>query len=181
MQQDSLPAGTTLGRDFLDRPTLIVAEELLGQHLCREINGEILRYEITEVEAYDGPEDKASHAHKGMTERNSIMFGPAGYWYIYLCYGVHWLLNIVTGPEKYPAAVLFRGLKEVSGPGRLTKKLQIDKIQNRMLSSPDNGLWLESSGRRLQAKDIEKTARIGIDYAGPAWAAAPYRFIVKNG
>ena len=175
-----LPAGTILGKEFLNRPTLVVAEELLGQHLCRKNGDTTLRCQITEVEAYDGPEDRACHAHKGKTDRNSIMFGPAGHWYVYLCYGVHWLLNIVTGPKDYPAAVLFRGVLEVSGPGRLTKKLEINKDQNHLPSTPGSGLWLESSGITLSAKHFEKTPRIGIDYAGPEWAAVPYRFLLKT-
>mgnify|MGYP001481025296 FL=1 len=101
--------GSLLGPEFLNRPVLTVAEELLGNHICSEIEGVVERHIITEVEAYDGHEDKACHAHKGKTPRNAIMFGPAGHWYIYLCYGMHWLLNIVTGPENYPAAILFRG------------------------------------------------------------------------
>lgn len=175
-----LPAGTILGNEFLSRQTLVVAEELLGQHLCRKIGDSTFRYRITEVEAYDGPEDKACHAHKGKTDRNSIMFGPAGHWYVYLCYGVHWLLNIVTGPKEYPAAVLFRGLREVSGPGRLTKKLEINKAQNHLQATQDSGLWLESSGHTINAQDFEKMPRIGIDYAGPQWANVPYRFLLKT-
>lgn len=175
-----LPIGTILGNEFLNRPTLVVAEELLGQQLCRQIGDKTFRYQITEVEAYDGPEDKACHAHKGETDRNSVMFGPAGNWYIYLCYGVHWLLNIVTGPKDYPAAVLFRGLKEVTGPGRLTKKLEIDKALNRLPAKPETRLWLESSGLVIQQDDYEKTPRIGIDYAGPEWISAPYRFVMKG-
>ena len=169
-----------ISADFLNRPTLVVAEELLGQYLCRELDGEVSRFCITEVEAYDGPEDRACHAHRGKTARNSIMFGPAGHWYVYLCYGMHWLLNVVTGPEDFPAAVLFRGLKEVSGPGRLTKKLSIDRTQNRKPCSQQTGLWLECSGVQPQKTDIEKTPRIGIGYAGPEWVAAPYRFVLKK-
>jgi DNA-3-methyladenine glycosylase len=173
-------SGRIISTDFLNRPTLVVAEELLGQYLCREMDGEVHRFCITEVEAYDGPEDKACHAHRGKTDRNSIMFGPAGHWYVYLCYGMHWLLNVVTGPEDFPAAVLFRGLREVSGPGRLTKKLQIDKVQNQKPCSHDTGLWLEKSGIQPCSSDIEKTPRIGIGYAGPEWVAAPYRFVLKD-
>ena len=170
--------GTLLDHHFLDRPTLVVAAELLGQYLCREMEGEVRRYTITEVEAYDGPEDKACHAHKGKTPRNSIMFGTAGHWYVYLCYGMHWLLNVVTGPEEYPAAVLFRGLEEVSGPGRLTKHLGIDKAQDRKACTRETGLWLESSGQTISESEIEKTPRIGIGYA-EEWVDVPYRFILK--
>ena len=168
-----------LDSKFFNRPVLTVAEELLGNHICREIEGSVERHVITEVEAYDGHKDKASHAHKGKTPRNAIMFGPAGHWYIYLCYGMHWLLNIVTGPEDYPAAILFRGIKNTSGPGRLTKKLQIDKSQNEKNASPQTGLWLESATAKPQPIRIERTPRIGIDYAGEHWANVPYRFILK--
>jgi DNA-3-methyladenine glycosylase len=171
--------GSLLGPEFLNRPALTVAEELLGNHICREIKGVVERYIITEVEAYDGHEDKACHAHKGKTPRNAIMFGPAGHWYIYLCYGMHWLLNIVTGPENYPAAILFRGIKDTSGPGRLTKRLQIDKSINEKTASPQIGLWLESAAGKPQSIHIERTPRIGIGYAGEHWAKVPYRFILK--
>jgi DNA-3-methyladenine glycosylase len=168
-----------LDSKFLNRPVLTVAEELLGNHICREIEGSVERHIITEVEAYDGHEDKASHANKGKTQRNAIMFRPAGNWYIYLCYGMHWLLNIVTGPEDYPAAILFRGIKDTSGPGRLTKRLQIDKSQNEKPATPQTGLWLESAAVKPQSIHIERTPRIGISYAGEYWANVPYRFILK--
>ena len=177
MRTDS---GRLLGSAFLNRSTLTVAEELLGQHLCREIDGKVERHVITEVEAYDGTKDKACHAHKGKTPRNAVMFGPAGHWYIYLCYGMHWMLNIVTGPEDYPAAVLFRGIRDTNGPGRLTNKLQVDKIQDRQPANHDTGLWLESSRLEPEAKDIERTPRIGIGYAGEHWIDVPYRFVLKD-
>ncbi len=171
--------GKPIGQEFFNRPTLVVAEELLGQYLCRQIEGETERHIITEVEAYDGQEDKACHAHKGKTQRNQVMFGPAGQWYVYLCYGMHWLLNIVTGPEEYPAAVLFRGLQTTTGPGRLTKFLQINSDQNEKPALPDSGLWLEASALNICKEDISRTPRIGIDYAGSPWVEAPYRFILK--
>lgn len=169
-----------IGPEFLNRPVLTVAEELIGNHICRKIAGEVERHVITEVEAYDGQEDKACHAHKGRTPRNTIMFGPAGNWYIYLCYGMHWLLNIVTGPENYPAAILFRGIKNTTGPGRLTKRLQIDKSQNEKTASPQSGLWLEGATGQSQSIQIERTPRIGIGYAGKHWANVPYRFVMKG-
>ena len=141
-------------------------------------DGSIERWPICEVEAYDGPEDKACHAHRGKTPRNAVMFGPAGVWYVYLCYGVHNLLNIVTGPEDFPAAVLIRGAGNVYGPGRVTKAIGIDCEQNQKPSTPNTGLWLESSGISLPESAIEATTRIGIDYAGPEWAGKPYRFWV---
>ena len=169
-----------LDSEFLNRPTLTVAEELLGNHLCREIQGKVERHVITEVEAYDGFEDKASHAHKGKTPRNNVMFGPAGHWYVYLCYGIHWLLNVVTGPENYPAAILFRGLRNISGPGRLTKAIGIEGTQNLLSCEKKNGLWMESSGPEISPMQIERAPRIGIGYAGTVWAQKPYRFIIRD-
>ncbi len=100
-----------------------MARDLPGKYLCCRIKGRILSQPLVEVEAYDGFCDKASHAHRGPTTRNAVMFGPAGYWYVFLCYGMHWMLNIVTGPKEYPAAILIRSAGEYSGPGRLTKAL----------------------------------------------------------
>jgi DNA-3-methyladenine glycosylase len=102
----------------------MVARELLGKFLVREVTEESALM-VTEVEAYDGPADLASHAARGRTPRNTVMFGEPGVWYIYLCYGVYWLANIVTGPPDYPAAILIRGVEGVSGPGRLTRHLGI--------------------------------------------------------
>ncbi len=176
----SRKSGGILDAEFLNRPTLIVAEALLGNHLCRKIQGKVERHVITEVEAYDGFEDKASHAHKGKTPRNNVMFGPAGHWYVYLCYGMHWLLNIVTGAENYPAAILFRGLDKVSGPGRITKALQIDGSLNQKACQEKTGLWMESSGERVSPVNIERMPRVGIDYAGPDWSQKPYRFVIRG-
>lgn len=146
----------------------------LGMLLCREhANGLISRHRITEVEAYDGPHDEACHAHKGLTTRTEVMFGPAGYWYVYLCYGVHWMLNIVTGPQNYPAAVLIRGVEGIKGPGRLTKLLQINKEFNAMAADRESRLWLEHNPIPYHLK-IERRPRIGIDYAGPVWREILY-------
>ena len=133
---------------------------------------------ISETEAYDGFRDKASHASHGKTIRNSIMFKPAGYIYIYLTYGMHWMLNIVTGPRDYPAAVLIRGLEFVSGPGRLTKALKIDGELNDRKLGQKSGLWIEKGPRRIPAKMIKKMPRIGVDYAGPVWANKKWRFVL---
>lgn len=163
----------------LEAPTLLVAERLLGCQLCRRIGGTVLKWPITETEAYDGAEDKASHARSGRTKRTEVMFGPAGIWYIYLCYGVHWLLNIVTGPEDYPGAVLLRGAGEVNGPGRLTKAMAIDGTLNRTPAGPETGLWIEA-GAPLASREMVRTPRIGVAYAGPDWGNRPYRFIRKD-
>src|SRR3989338_10263905 len=111
---------------FYNRPTLIVAQDLLGKFLVRKIGNKEITSMIIEVEAYDGFKDKASHASKGRTLRNEVMFGEAGRWYVYLIYGMYWMLNIVTGPKDYPAAILIRGVVDASGPGRLTKFFKIN-------------------------------------------------------
>ena len=161
------------------RPTLPVARDLLGCRLCRSLDGEVLRPRITETEAYDGPDDRASHARRGPTPRSAVMFGPPGIWYLYLCYGIHWLLNIVTGPPTYPAAVLIRGTETVTGPGRLTKALAIDGDFNHRPASPESDLWIES-GDPLDPSRVTASPRIGVAYAGPDWSQRPYRFQVRG-
>ena len=118
----------TLAAEFFDRPADRVARDLLGAWLAvRRDGGTVERHAIVETEAYLGGHDLACHGSKGMTKRNAVMFGPAGRWYVYLCYGMHWMLNVVTGDEGVPAAVLIRGVGEHSGPGRVTKALAIDR------------------------------------------------------
>ncbi len=102
--------------DFFDRPADRVARELLGAWLVvRGSDGRLRRHAVFETEAYLGAHDLACHGSKGMTKRNAVMFGPAGRWYVYLCYGMHWMLNVVTGAEGVPAAVLIRGAGGVCG------------------------------------------------------------------
>lgn len=169
--------GQALPREFFDRPTLEVTRDLLGKVLCRKVDGKVLRFRIREVEAYDGPADKACHAHRGKTARNEVMFGPPGHWYVYLCYGMHWMLNAVTGPVDFPAAVLLRGCVEASGPGRLTKALGIGRDEDRAIIGRSSGLWVEESGLVVPEAAIERTPRIGIGYAGKEWVDKPYRFV----
>lgn len=169
-----------LNKAFFDRPTLDVARELLGKQLCRRLDsGKILRARICETEAYDGFEDQASHASKGATTRNVVMYGPPGRAYIYLCYGVHWLLNITTREQGYPAAVLIRAVEGIEGPGRLTKHFQINSDFNDQLLTRVGGLWVEDCAVDLQQDTIDATSRVGVDYAGPEWAAVPWRFVWK--
>ena len=165
--------------DFRSRDTVALARSLIGKHLVMGKGGEVLAFSITEAEAYDGPDDLACHASKGRTKRTETLFGPPGHWYVYLCYGVHEMLNLVTGPIDYPAAILIRGLKEVSGPGRLTKHLGIDRRFNSRMASLETGLWLEDRGSRINDLIIEATPRIGVNYAGNDWANRPYRFVLK--
>ena len=162
--------------DFFDRPADRVARQLLGKHLVARTADGVLRLEVHEVEAYLGSHDLACHGSRGMTKRNATMFGPAGCWYVYLCYGMHWMLNVVTGREGLPAAVLIRGAGQAVGPGRLTRALGIDRGHDGQLATPAAGLWLEV-GPGVPRRRIERTPRIGVDYAGE-WAVKPLRYVV---
>ncbi|MBI2048728.1 MAG: DNA-3-methyladenine glycosylase [Parcubacteria group bacterium] len=165
--------------NFFDRPVLEVTPELLGKFLVRRVNGKTMRHRITEVEAYDGEQDKACHASRGRTPRTEVMYGAAGHWYVYLCYGMHEMLNIVTGPKEYPAAVLIRGVEGVHGPGRVTQLCAIGRTLNAKPATKKSGLWIEDGGMQVPKKEIVQTPRIGVSYAG-AWAKAPYRYIWKK-
>ncbi|MFH1246287.1 MAG: DNA-3-methyladenine glycosylase [Candidatus Liptonbacteria bacterium] len=160
---------------FFNRPTVLVAEELLGKYLVRKYSGCEYAYTITEVEAYDGFKDRGSHASRGITKRNFPMYGVGGYWYVYFTYGMHWMLNIVTERKYYPAAVLIRGLEGISGPGRVTKKMHVDGKQNNKPAAPESSLWIEDRGSKINKKFIKRKARIGIDYAGTYWARRKWR------
>lgn len=164
----------------LNRPALTVARGLLGKFLARRYRSKIIRRMITEVEAYDGFQDLASHAARGLTKRNAVMFGSAGYWYVYFTYGMHWMLNIVTGPNGYPAAVLIRGIEGVNGPARVTKFFKIGKKFNNSPANRQSGLWLENNRQPRKFMKIKRTARVGVDYAGPVWAKKKYRFILTG-
>ena len=167
-----------LNKAFFDRPTLDVARDLIGKQLCRRLeSGNIIRARICETEAYDGFEDRASHASKGATTRNVVMFGPPGRAYIYLCYGVHWLFNITTREKGYPAAVLIRAVEGVAGPGRLTKHFQISSSFNDQLLTRVGGLWVEDVDGEVSPTRIVATPRVGVNYAGAEWAAMPWRFV----
>ncbi len=175
MSKNQPSNGSVLEKTFYERPTVTVARELIGKFLVRRIAGREVAGMITETEAYDGHEDRASHACRGKTPRNEVMFGPAGHWYVYFVYGMHWMLNVVTGDEGYPAAVLIRGADIWKGPGKLTKALAIDGDFNGKISGRKSGLWIEDRGMRIPRMKIKAGPRIGVDYAG-IWAAKPYRF-----
>jgi DNA-3-methyladenine glycosylase len=166
-----------LPQAFFNRKTLRVARELIGKYLVREIDGKIIRQKITETEAYVGPHDLACHSSRGKTERNKIMFCEAGTIYVYFTYGMHYMLNIVTEAEDFPSAVLIRGTEEVSGPARLTKFLKIDKNLNGSKLGRKSGLWIENAPE-VSARNIRRTARIGVAYAKEGWAEKPYRFLL---
>jgi DNA-3-methyladenine glycosylase len=151
-----------LTQEFFTQSAIELAPALLGKYLCRKIDGEtIIRARITETEAYYGTDDTACHACKGKTERNRVMWEDGGFAYVYLCYGIHNMLNIVSGKNGFPEAVLIRGIEGFEGPGKLTKFLQITRNLNyeNLLNSSD--LWLED-GERFE---FETSKRIGIDYA----------------
>ncbi len=188
---------------FFNRPTLTVASELLGKRLCRRVsadktddrqNRQIRQHArgrdmtisgiISETEAYDGPHDRASHASRGRTPRTEVMFGPPGTIYAYLVYGMHWCLNVVTGPQDYPAAVLIRGLvvdglplAATNGPGKVCRILKITGQLNARSLARASGLWVEDAGIRVPMRQIKKTPRIGVDYAG-AYRDKPWRFLI---
>lgn len=167
---------------YFNQSSVKIAPDLLGKYLVRKIGNKTYELPITEVEAYEGFEDKASHAHRGKTERNKVMFGHPGYWYVYLCYGMHWMLNIVTGPKGHPAAILIRGAGDLKGPARLTKFLKLNKSMNGKKATPGSGLWIEDRGEfhsptsPTRPPKINKGPRIGVDYAGPVWSKKHYRF-----
>lgn len=157
--------------------TVALARGLLGRVLAADgADGAVIRGRICEVEAYQGEEDLACHASKGRTARTETMYAGGGVWYVYLCYGVHEMLNLVTGPVGRPSAILIRGVEAVSGPGRLTRAFGIDRRFNARPAAPASGLWIEDDGFRVPRGAIIATPRIGVAYAGPVWAAKPWRF-----
>ena len=158
--------------EFYHRPCDEVARELVGKIL---VHGDI-RLRISETEVYWGEKDTACHASKGRTKRTEVLYAQAGTIYVYLCYGMHWLINIVTGEEGDPQAVLIRACTEAPGPGKLTKALGITGEYNRqsILDTPD--LWIEDDGFRCE---IETAPRVGIGYASPEDQARLWRYILK--
>lgn len=172
------PLITMLKKEFFKRSAIVVARDLVGKVLVRKISNKILRFKIVETEAYEGSKDLASHASRGQTQRNTPMFGEAGTIYVYFTYGMHHMLNIVCARVGHPSAVLIRGLQGVVGPGRLTKKLEINKDLNNKKLGKASGLWVEQGGVGEEKIKILRTPRIGIDYSGPIWSKKLYRFVL---
>lgn len=163
---------------FQSQNTVALARDLVGTRLVvRDDLGERTAWRITETEAYHGERDRACHASKGRTGRTEVMYAPGGVWYVYLCYGIHEMLNLVTGPRDFPNAVLIRGLEGLAGPGKLTKALGINRRFNGLAARPATGLWIDDDGFRPAPGEIEATPRIGVDFAGPEWAGKPWRFV----
>jgi DNA-3-methyladenine glycosylase len=174
-----------LKRSFFQKSTVKVAQNLLGCFLVRRIGRKILRGRITGTEAYVGLNDKASHASRGRTPRTEIMFGGAGYFYIYLIYGMYYCLNVVTEKVGYPAAVLIRGVevdnkdvKLLNGPGKVCRYFKIDKRLNGKDAVIDKNLWFEA-GKPNKSSKIRAAKRIGVDYAGK-WQHKKWRFILDE-
>lgn len=185
-----------LDQKFYRRPTLVVARELLGKKLVRQVKNMELSGIIVETEAYLGAGDSACHAYRGKTPRNAVMFGPPGHAYVYFTYGMHFLLNLVTENEDNPCAVLIRALEPHSGidqmqkrrkrwgkeltngPAKLCQALAIDKTFNGWDVTKGEDLWLEAF-QTVAPGRIASTPRIGIDYANPEHRDALWRFLAK--
>lgn len=176
-----------------------LAMQLLGKHLFTLVDGELTAGMIVETEAYKGSEDKASHAYGGkFTERTKVMYEGGGVSYVYLCYGIHYLFNVVTAPKGMPHAVLIRGLEPVvgkdvmlrrrnmellkpnltAGPGALAKAMGIDKKLNAKDLLGDE-IWIADEGSVLDYRDIVAVPRVGVDYAGDH-ALLPWRYYIKG-
>ena len=162
--------------EFYHRPCLEVARELVGKVLVHRTDGGESRLRISETEAYCGEEDTACHAHKGRTKRTEVLYADAGTIYVYLCYGIHWLLNIVTGEKEQPQAVLIRACFDAPGPGRLTKQLGITGELNQKSVLGIDDLWIEDDGFRCQ---IAEDKRVGIGYASQEDQEKLWRFILS--
>lgn len=190
--------GIPLPREFYDRPVLKVARELLGMHLVRKLGRQRVAGIILETEGYDGESDLACHAHVGRTKRNEMMFGAPGYAYVYFTYGMHWLLNCVTGREGYAAAVLIRTIQPdegiefiasnrlpakekdwCNGPAKLASALQIDRTMNGAdLCSPRSLLFIEK-GSTIPEENVHTLPRIGINSVPEPWRSKPWRFLAE--
>jgi DNA-3-methyladenine glycosylase len=188
-----------LPRNFFSRPTRIVAQELLGCLLVRHLNGHRLSGVIVEAEAYIGEEDLACHAKAGRTSRTQVMYGPAGFSYVYFTYGMHWMLNVVTESEEFPAAVLIRaiqpvegvdvmqrlrGRKEIpdlcSGPAKLTQALDITRAQNGLdLCQLSSQIAIEPH-TKFPSGTVSASPRIGLGNTPEPWKSKPWRYAVRD-
>jgi DNA-3-methyladenine glycosylase len=174
--------GARLPRSFYDRDTIEVAHDLLGKHLVHVVAGVERVGRIVEVEAYLGPHDLAAHSARGLTPRTRVMFGPPGHAYVYMIYGMHWCMNVVTQAEGIASAVLLRALEPVKnlegrtqGPALLCKAMAIDGRRHDMLS---DAFHIERPRAEPPIR-IVKRPRIGVDYAGH-WARRLLRFYIRG-
>ncbi|MBQ3008601.1 MAG: DNA-3-methyladenine glycosylase [Oscillospiraceae bacterium] len=160
---------------FFTQDAYILAQKLIGMYICRETDGQISRYRITETECYIGMEDTACHACKGKTKRTEIMWEKGGVCYVYLCYGIHNMLNIVSGSRGQPQAVLIRGVRGYDGPGKLTKAMKVDRSFNGENLIESCRIWLEEG----DSLTYTATPRIGIAYAEEKDRNALWRFVAE--
>ena len=188
-----------LPKDFYTREDVVrIAKELLGKVLFTSLNGKITAAIITETEAYAGVKDKASHAYGGKrTKRTEVMYSEGGIAYVYLCYGMHHLFNVVTNQKDIPHAVLIRAVNPFAGIATILKRRNKKKLDPGICTGPGtvsmglgirtnhtgedllgNKIWIEERGIKIVNRNITKSPRIGVNYAG-ADALLPYRFVTK--
>jgi DNA-3-methyladenine glycosylase len=187
LEQNATGLRDRLDRSAFNRPTLEAARNFLGKFIVRNHQGRCISAAITEVEAYKGPRDRAAHTHGGRrTPRVEPLYGDGGTVYVYLVYGMHWLLNFSTAGHSVPEGVLIRGVFAgpaaegtlIAGPGKVCRHLAIDKSLDGTDAVLSRDLWLEDRGVRIPARRIRSGPRVGVDYAGPYWAARPWRFSI---
>jgi DNA-3-methyladenine glycosylase len=193
-----MPPFERLPRSFFNRPTITVARQLLGQRLVRIEGGLCISGLITEVEAYVGETDLACHARAGKTKRTTVMYGPPGHLYVYFTYGLHWMLNIVTERDGYPAAVLLRGLWPeegqtrmrrrrgrpdhlTDGPARLAQAFGLDgRWTGADLCAADADVFL-AAGQRVPPAAIKIGPRVGLGRTPEPWLSRPWNFSYAPG
>ena len=178
-----------------------ISQALLGKVLCTDLDGGLTSGIIVETEAYQGPADKASHAFGGRhTTRTEVMYRKGGTAYIYLCYGIHHLFNVVTAQSGVPHAILIRAIEPLEGIDIMQIRRKMDKVSTRLTSGPgslstalglhsrlsgqdmlekESPFWIEDRGVVIPSKLIVKGPRVGVGYAG-SWAKKPWRFRIKD-
>lgn len=199
MSKVKLHAMVRWSRSSFERSTRQLAQALLGCRLVRLWHDRRLCGLIVETEAYIGETDQACHARFGRTPRNAVMYGPPGVAYVYFTYGMHWMLNVVSEAEGFPAAVLIRALEPLegleimerhrhtaaardltSGPAKLCQALRIDQAMNGVdLCDPDSRLWIED-GRSVPARSILRGPRVGLFNTPEPWKSKPWRYWIKD-
>jgi len=162
-------------RSFFLDDAVTVAKLLPGMDIVINNGKGAGRYMITETEAYLGADDRACHASRGRTPRTEPMYLEGGHLYIYFVYGMHWMMNIVTGPAETPQAVLIRGARPYTGPGRVSRGLGIDGSFNGEDLTTSARIRIEHTGLRPQ---LTSGPRVGINYAGEPWVSMPWRFTI---
>lgn len=189
-----------LPEKFYQREDVLqVSRELLGKYLFTRINGAVTGGMIVETEAYRGPEDRASHAWNGrLTNRTRVMYAPGGLAYVYLCYGIHYLFNVVTSVQDVPHAVLVRAIEPTEGIGTQLERRKMTVLQPRITAGPgalcmalgidrelngasllSDSIWIEERGTVIESKDIKTGPRVGVAYAGEH-ALRPWRFSIRE-